>query len=95
MRTPGATLSPSSSVTSSELAAVQRLWSIAGLTPTYGYGAVILALLLGSAPTLVGMVSLLDFDDAAAVADAVDALLQWRNEVEQDLGRRQRFQSMR
>ena len=81
MSIPGATRSRSSSLTTSELAAVQRLWSIAGLPPTSGYGAVILAVLLGSAPALVDMVSSIDFDDAVAVADAVDALLHWRDAV--------------
>jgi len=75
-------------VTASEFAAVQRLWSIAGLPPTSGYGAVILAVLLASAPALVDTVSSIDFDDAGAVADAVDALLHWRDDVEQDFCRR-------
>jgi len=84
MRIAGATRSRSSSVTTSDFAAVQRLWSIAGLPPTSGYGAVILAVLVASAPALVDMVSSIDFDDAVAVADAVDALLHWRDDVEQD-----------
>jgi hypothetical protein len=75
-------------VTTSEFAAVQRLWSIAGLPPTTGYGAVILAALLASAPALVDTVSSIDFDDAVDVAEAVDALLQWRDDVEQDFCRR-------
>jgi hypothetical protein len=75
-------------VTTSELAAVQHLWSIAGLPAVSGYGAVIIALLLASAPALVDMVSSIDFDDAVAVAHAVDALLEWRGQVEQDLCRR-------
>jgi hypothetical protein len=75
-------------VTTSELAAVQRLWSIAGLPPTSGYEAVILAVLLASAPALVDMVSSIDFDDSVAVADAADALLRWRDDVEQDFCRR-------
>jgi hypothetical protein len=58
------------------------------LPPTSGYGTVILAVLLASAPALVDRVSSTDFDDAVAVADAVDALLQWRDDVEQDFCRR-------
>ena len=84
MRTPYATRSRSSSVTTSELAAVQRLWSIAGLPPTSGYGSVILALLLASARQFVDLVSSIDFDDAAAVADAVDAMLCWRDDAERE-----------
>jgi hypothetical protein len=72
-------------VTTSELAAAQRLWSIAGLPATSGYEAVIWAVLLASAPALVDMVSSIDFDDAVAVADAVDALLRWRDDVEQKI----------
>lgn len=88
----GATRSRSSSVTTSELEAVQRLWSIAGLPATSGYGAVILAVLLASAPALVDMVSSIDFDDADAVADAVDALLRWRDDVQRDFcGRRSSY----
>ena len=95
MRLPGATRSRSSSVTTSEFAAVQRLWSIAGLPPTSGYGAVILAVLFASAPALVDMVSSVDFEDAEAVADAVDALLRWRDDVEQDFCRRPSSYRMR
>src|SRR3954447_22103296 len=88
MRTPGATRSRPSSVTTSQLATVQRLWSIAGLPPTSGYEAVGLAVLLATAPTLVDMVSLIDFDDAVAVVEAVDAVLRWRGDVEQVFCRR-------
>jgi hypothetical protein len=75
-------------VTTPELAAVQSLWSIAGLPPTSGYGTVIVAVLLASAPAFVDMMSSIDFDDAVAVADAVDALLHWRDDVEQDFCQR-------
>jgi hypothetical protein len=88
MKTPGATQARSSPVTTSEFAAVQRVWSIAGLPPISGYGAVFLALLLASAPQLVDVVSSIDFDDARAVADAVDALLRWRGDVQRDFFRR-------
>ena len=39
---------------------------------------------------LSGLSGRFDFDDAVAVADAVDALLQWRDDVEQDFCRRPR-----
>jgi hypothetical protein len=68
-------------VTTSELAAVQRLWSISGLPPISGYGSVILALLLATAPDFVDMVASIDVDDATAVGDGVDALMHWRADV--------------
>jgi hypothetical protein len=49
---------------------------------------VIFGVLLASAPALVEMVSSIDFTDAVAVADAVDALLHWRDDVQQDFCRR-------
>ena len=68
----------SASLTSAQLATVQRLWHIAGLPPVSGYGIALLAIVVASDPTLVDMLSSVDFDDAGSVADSVEALLQWR-----------------
>jgi hypothetical protein len=95
MGTPAATRCRSSSLTTAELGGVQRLWSIAGLPPVSGYGAAIFAVLLAATPALVEMVSSIDFDDAAAVADAVDALLEWLDHIQQDHCRRRTGQPTR
>jgi hypothetical protein len=92
MRTSEATQQRSPSVTGAEFVAVQRVWSIAGLPAVSGYGAAVLAVLLASAPELVDLVSSIDADDARAVADAVDALLQWRDDAEQHFFRRPKGQ---
>jgi hypothetical protein len=68
----------SASLTSSQLGTVQRLWHIAGLPPVSGYGTTFLAATVASDPTLADMLSLVDFDSASSVADAVEALLQSR-----------------
>jgi hypothetical protein len=67
----------SASLTSAQLATLQRLWHIAGLTPVSGYGTALLATAVAFAPTLADMLSSVDFDNAGSVADAVEALLQW------------------
>jgi hypothetical protein len=87
MRTFEATQQRSPSVTGAEFVAVQRVWSIAGWPSVSGYGAAVLAVLLASAPELVDLASSIDADDATAVAAAVDALLQWRDDAEQHLFR--------
>jgi hypothetical protein len=68
----------SASLTSSQLATVQRLWQLAGLPPVSGYGAALLATAVASDPTFADMLPLIDFDNAGSVADAAEALLQWR-----------------
>jgi hypothetical protein len=66
------------SLTSAQLASVQHVWSMAGLPPVCGYGSALLAIALASDPTLTELLSSVDFDSPGSVADAVEALLQWR-----------------
>jgi hypothetical protein len=66
------------SLTSQQLATLQLLWHVAGLPPVLGYGTAVLAMSVASDRTLADMLSSVDFDNAASVADAVEALLQWR-----------------
>ena len=68
----------SASLTTQQLATLQRLWHIAGLTPVSGYGTALLATAVAFDPTLTDMLSSVDFDNAGSVADAVEAVLQWR-----------------
>ena len=76
--TPEVPSARSASLTSAQLATLQRLWHIAGLPPVSGYGIALLAIAVASDPTLVDMLSSVDFDNASSVADSVEALLQWR-----------------
>ena len=64
----------SASLTSSQLATLNRLWHIAGLAPVSGYGTALLAIAVASDPTLADMLSSVDFDHAGSVADAVEGL---------------------
>jgi hypothetical protein len=57
---------------------MQRLWVLAGLPPVAGYATASLALALASDATLSGMLLSVDLDTVGSVADAVEALLQWR-----------------
>ena len=68
----------SANLTSQQLATLQLLWHVAGLPPVLGYGTAILAMSVASDRTLADMLSSLDFDNAGSVADAVEALLEWR-----------------
>ena len=68
----------SATLTTQQLATLQRLWHIAGLPPVLGYGTAVLAISAASDRTLADMLSSVDFDNAGSVADAVEALLQWR-----------------
>ena len=67
----------SASLTSAQLATVQRVWHIAGLPPVSGYGAAVLAIAVASDRTLPEMLASVDFDNEASLADSVEALLQW------------------
>jgi len=69
---------PTASLTSPQIAALQHLWQIAGWQPVSGYGIAVLAMSAASDRTLADMLSSVDFNDAASVTDASDALLQWR-----------------
>ena len=75
---PEAPSARSASLTSPELATLQRLWHIAGMPPVSGYGAAILAIAVASDRTLPDMLASVDFDNAASVVDAVETLLRWR-----------------
>ena len=68
----------SASLTSQQLATLQLLWHVAGLPPVLGYGTALLAMSVASDRTLADMLSSVDFDNAGSVADAIEALLQWR-----------------
>jgi hypothetical protein len=68
----------SASLTSQQLATLQLLWHASGLPPVLCYGIAVLALSVATDGTLADMLSSFDFDNAASVADAVEALLQWR-----------------
>jgi hypothetical protein len=68
----------SASLTSAQLVTLQRLWHVAGLPPVSGYGTALLAIAVASTPTLADMLPLVDFNNPDSVADAVEALLQWR-----------------
>lgn len=68
----------SANLTGSQLATAQRLWTLAGLPPVSGYGIALLAIALAADPAMVDLLSSADFDNAASVADATDALAEWR-----------------
>ena len=68
----------SASLTTSQLEAVQRVWGIAGLPPTSGYAATVLAMSVATDQTLAATLTAVDFDDADSVTNAVEELLQWR-----------------
>ena len=69
------------SLTTRQLAALQRVWQTAGLPPTSGYETAIVAVAVTYDPTLVEVLSSVDLDDTQSVADAVANLLQWRRRV--------------
>jgi hypothetical protein len=71
--------SRSASLTSAQLATLQRLLHLAGMLPVSGYETALLATAVASTPTLADVLCSVDFDDADSVADAVEALLQWRH----------------
>ena len=75
---PEAPATRSASLTSAQLATLQRLWHLAGLPPVSGYGTALLASAVASAPTLADMLSSVDLDNADSIADAVEGLLRWR-----------------
>src|SRR6476659_3413650 len=64
-------------LTASQLETVQRLWSLAGLPPLTGYGAVFLAIAVGADRAVARRVTSVDFNDPYSVAGAVEALAQW------------------
>ena len=68
----------SASLTTPQLETVQRLWHIAGLAPTSGYGTAALAATVASNYALADTLTSVDFNDFGSVANAVEALLQWR-----------------
>jgi hypothetical protein len=68
----------SASLTTPQLETVQRLWHIAGLAPTSGYGTAALAATVASNYALADTLTSVNFNDFGSVANAVDALLQWR-----------------
>jgi hypothetical protein len=75
---PGVARPRSASLTSAQLTTLQRLCRIAGLEVVSGYGSALLAIAVASDSTLADMLRWIDFDDDGSVADAVDALLRWR-----------------
>jgi len=75
---PGFPCLRSPSLTNAQLTTLQRLWRIAGLEAVSGYGSALLAIAVASDTTLADMLRWVDFDDARSVADAVAALLRWR-----------------
>ncbi|MCU1399969.1 MAG: hypothetical protein JWN62_3078 [Acidimicrobiales bacterium] len=66
------------SLTSSQLAKVERLWQLAGFPPVSGYGTALLAIGVASDETITDMLPSVNFDDAGSVAPAVEALITWR-----------------
>ena len=57
----------SASLTTLQLEAAQRVWGIAGLPPTSGYAATILAMAVATDQTLAVTMTAVDFDDADLV----------------------------
>jgi hypothetical protein len=70
----------SAALSTAQLETLQRLWRVAGLAPTSGYGTVLVALAVASDPGLVGDLTSVDFADAGSIALAVEALHRWRRE---------------
>ena len=68
-------------MTTSQLESVQRVWQVAGLPPTSGYAATFLAMAVASNPAFATTLTTVDFDDAESVANAVEELLQWRQQA--------------
>ena len=68
-------------LTAFQLTALARLWEIAGLMPMSGYEGVFLVAAVSSDSGLVHTLSSVDLDDSESVANAVAALLQWRQRV--------------
>ncbi|MCU1501669.1 MAG: hypothetical protein JWM12_1023 [Ilumatobacteraceae bacterium] len=60
---------------------VQRVWRIAGLAPTTGYGTIVLAAVVATDQALGTTLTSVDFDDAQSVRNAVEALLAARQRV--------------
>lgn len=65
-------------LTTTQLETVQRVWDIAGFPPISGYATAFLAAAAANDVTLSPALTTVDLDDADSVADAVGALLQWR-----------------
>ena len=72
------TATRSASLTTAELETVRRLWHLAGLAPTSGYGTSALAATVASNHALADTLTSVDFDDSGSVANAVETLRQWR-----------------
>jgi hypothetical protein len=68
----------SGSLTTAQLAMVQHLWHIAGLSPTSGYETAVLAAAVASNQALATTLTSVDFNEADSVSNAVKTLLQWR-----------------
>ncbi len=68
----------SASLTSLQLATLQRLWHIAGLPPVSGYGTALVAIAAAADAALSNTLSSVALDNADSVADAIETLLQWR-----------------
>jgi hypothetical protein len=68
----------SASLTTPQLETLKNLWHIAGLAPTSGYGTVALAATVASNCALVDTLTSVDFNDSGSTANAVEALLHWR-----------------
>jgi hypothetical protein len=68
----------SASLTTSQWKSVQLVWDIAGLPPTSGYAATLLALAVASDDSLAVTLTTVDFDEAEWGANAVDTLVEWR-----------------
>lgn len=66
------------SLTTPQLAALQRLWQIARLPPISGYGIAVLAIAAAHDPTLADTLSSVEFNDAGSVGNGIDVLRQWR-----------------
>jgi hypothetical protein len=69
-----ATTARQPSLTTAQLAMVQRVWHLAGWPPVSGYGTVVLAVTVAANGPLAATLTTVDFDDASSVAHAVEAL---------------------
>jgi hypothetical protein len=72
-------------LTTSQLDNVLGLWRLAGLAPTTGYGAAILAMSVASNHVLAATLTSVDLDDTTSLACAVRTLKQWRQGGEAEL----------
>jgi hypothetical protein len=75
------TATRSASLTTPQLETVRRLWQLAGVAPTFGYGTAALAAAVASNHALADTLTSVDFDDSGSVANAVETLSQWREHV--------------